>query len=448
MKLSSTISSPAADGQSAGNAAVARPRTDMYLWGSDIALLIVSVIELFSASSQEVQIDNIYGPILRHGMFLAIGLVMMLLIQRVHFTRIYYAIPFFVLVSLLLMVWVLVGGININGVRRAVRIAGMLVLPAEFLKLSVALGIAWILSRSQIKTPDGKHDVSNAGVIASAILVLISSALLFNQGLTNTLLLMSISVCMMLVGGVSWRKLGYVMLVYIVIGGAAMLFKAVAHEDKGPTPEDIALAEINQEEVRSTADKGNRFHTWSARIERHFRLNKSGDPITDENKQEQLSYIAQARGGLTGVGIGNSRENSRLPLAFSDYIYAIVVEELGAVVAIFVLAFYLFLLGRAGRLAMQFKSTLPTLLVIGCALVICLQALFHICIVVGVFPVSGQPLPLISKGGTSIIATSIALGVMLSASRGAARKSDSEEVSKQELSTLPEAVANDNPSLV
>lgn len=448
MELSSTISSAAADGQSAGNAAVARPRTDMYIWGSYIALLIVSVIELFSASSQEVQIDNIYGPILRHGMFLAIGLVMMLLIQRVHFTRIYYAIPFFVLVSLLLMVWVLVGGININGVRRAVRIAGMLVLPAEFLKLSVALGIAWILSRSQIKTPDGKHDVSNAGVIASAILVLISSALLFNQGLTNTLLLMSISVCMMLVGGVSWRKLGYVMLVYIVIGGAAMLFKAVAHEDKGPTPEDIALAEINQEEVRSTADKGNRFHTWSARIERHFRLNKSGDPITDENKQEQLSYIAQARGGLTGVGIGNSRENSRLPLAFSDYIYAIVVEELGAVVAIFVLAFYLFLLGRAGRLAMQFKSTLPTLLVIGCALVICLQALFHICIVVGVFPVSGQPLPLISKGGTSIIATSIALGVMLSASRGAARKSDSEEVSKQELSTLPEAVANDNPSLV
>ena len=313
MELSSTISSAAADGQSAGNAAVARPRTDMYIWGSYIALLIVSVIELFSASSQEVQIDNIYGPILRHGMFLAIGLVMMLLIQRVHFTRIYYAIPFFVLVSLLLMVWVLVGGININGVRRAVRIAGMLVLPAEFLKLSVALGIAWILSRSQIKTPDGKHDVSNAGVIASAILVLISSALLFNQGLTNTLLLMSISVCMMLVGGVSWRKLGYVMLVYIVIGGAAMLFKAVAHEDKGPTPEDIALAEINQEEVRSTADKDNRFHTWSARIERHFRLNKSGDPITDENKQEQLSYIAQARGGLTGVGIGNSRENSRLP---------------------------------------------------------------------------------------------------------------------------------------
>ena len=216
--------------------------------------------------------------------------------------------------------------------------------------------------------------------------------------------------------------------------------------DQGPTEEDYRLAKINQTEVVSTAGKSDRSHTWKARIERHMRLNKSADPITDENKQEQLSYIAQAHGGLTGVGIGNSRETARLPLAFSDYIYAIVVEELGAVIAIFVLIFYLFLLGRAGRLAMQYKSTFPTLLTIGCALVICLQALFHICIVVGVFPVSGQPLPLISKGGTSIIATSLALGVMLSASRWAARKNDDEATQRLELSTLPQNIASDNPS--
>lgn len=184
--------------------------------------------------------------------------------------------------------------------------------------------------------------------------------------------------------------------------------------------------------------------TWSNRLSRHFRLNKYADPITDENKQEQLSYIAQARGGLTGVGIGNSRENARLPLAFSDYIYAIIVEELGVIIAIGVLLLYMFLMGRAGRLAMEFKHTLPCLLVFGCALVICLQALFHICIVVGVFPVSGQPLPLISKGGTSVLSTSIALGVMLSASRWAARSKDS-EVARHELNVLPEEIANENP---
>lgn len=422
-------------------------RIDWYIWGSYIVLLFVSIVELFSASSQEVQVDDIYGPILRHAMFLGIGLVLMLVLQKTHFVKVYYLTPLFVLISIVLMVCVLAFGININGVRRAVRIAGMLVLPAEFLKLAVALGIAWILSRTQMRNPDGSHDVTTGGVVACGLLVLVSSALLFNQGLTNTLLLMSISVCMMLVGGVSWRKLGIVLVVYGLLGGAAMGIKAIAARDTGPTEEDIALAQINQTEVVSTADKGNRFHTWQARIERHFRLNKSGDPIDDENKQEQLSYIAQARGGLRGVGIGNSRENARLPLAFSDYIFAIVVEELGAVIAIIILVFYLFLLGRAGRLAMQFRATLPTLMVIGCALVICLQALFHICIVVGVMPVSGQPLPLISKGGTSIIATSLALGVMLSASNWAARKDDV-EAAEAEKAALPDNVATENPSQI
>lgn len=422
-----------------------KPRTDTYIWGSYLALLIVSIIELFSASSQEIHVDDIYGPIIRHAMFLGIGLILMFSIQRMHFVKLYYFIPVFVLASIVLMIWVLVGGININGVRRAVRIAGMIILPAEFLKLAVALGIAWILSRTQIRNPDGSHDVSSGGVIACMILVILSSALLINQGLTNTLLLTAISLGMMIVGGVSWKKLIKVTLVYLVLGSLVVGVKMYSHKSAEASLEDIQLSEINGTQVVSTTSR-DRSGTWYNRINRHLRLNKSGDKITDENKQEQLSYIAQAHGGLVGVGIGNSRETARLPLAFSDYIFAIVVEELGAIIAIFVMSFYLFLLGRAGRLAMQFQGTLPTLLVIGCALVICLQALFHICIVVGVFPVSGQPLPLISKGGTSIIATSLALGVMLSASRWAARKNDDDEARTRELSSLPENIATNNPS--
>lgn len=425
--------------------AVAQPKrpVDPYIWGSYIGLVIVSVIELFSASSQEVKVGDIYGPIIRHAMFLAIGFLIMLAIQRIHFKRIYYAIPLYVVVSVALMVMVLTVGVNINGARRGLQFGPVMLLPAEFLKLAVALGIAWILSRSRIK---GSTDSTWSGVITCAVLVLFCSALLFSHGLTNTLLLMCISMCMMLVGGVGWRKLGIVFGCYILIGGMAVGVKALASKDRAATPEEMELARINQEDVNKMYDGENRFLIWMQRIRNHLRLNKAGDKITDENKQEQLSYIAQAHGGLTGAGIGNSRENARLPLAFSDYIYAIVVEELGAIIAIGVLVLYLFLLGRAGRLAMVFKSTLPCLLVIGCALVICLQALFHICIVVGVFPVSGQPLPLISKGGTSIIATSIALGVMLSASRWAARKTDAEETIKQELSSLPENIATDNPS--
>ncbi len=424
-------------------AAKAVSRVDPYIWGSYIALVIVSVIELFSASSQEVHVGRIYDPIIRHAIFLAMGFILMLAIQRMHFRHIYYAIPIFVVVSVVMMIMVLAVGVNINGARRGLQLGPVMVLPAEFLKLAVALGIAWILANNRLK---GTTDTTRSGVIQCAVLVLFCSGLLFSHGLTNTLLLMGISICMMLVGGVSWRKLGYVFLAYALIGGCAVLFKAVTSGDRPLTEEEIALAKINQTEAVKLYDGENRFQIWSQRIRSHMRVNKSLDPITDQNKQEQLSYIAQAHGGLTGAGIGNSRENARLPLAFSDYIYAIVVEELGAAVAIFVLALYLFLLGRAGRLAMVFKSTLPCLLVIGCALVICLQALFHICIVTGVFPVSGQPLPLISKGGTSIIATSIALGIMLSASRWAARKNDADETIRRELSSLPENIATDNPS--
>ena len=97
---------------------------------------------------------------------------------------------------------------------------------------------------------------------------------------------------------------------------------------------------------------------------------------------------------------------------------------------------------------MTVKSSPACLLVIGCALVICLQALFHVAIVVGVFPVSGQPLPLISKGGISIIATSLALGIMLSTSKWATRNSDDEDSFLQELSSLPEELATNNPSQI
>ena len=140
-------------------------------------------------------------------------------------------------------------------------------------------------------------------------------------------------------------------------------------------------------------------------------------PITPKNQQEMFSRMAQAHGRVVGVGIGKSRECSRLPLAFSDYIFSIIVEETGLIGGIFVLLLYLSLLARAAMIVRRSKRVLPSLLVIGMASFITFQALFHMAINVGVFPVSGQPLPLISKGGTSIGVIRLAFGVMLSVSR-------------------------------
>ena len=418
-----------------------RKRTDPYIWGVYIALLLIAIVELFSASSQEVRADNIYGPILRHVEFLGGGLLIMLGLQYIHFKHIYRFIPVMVLGSVVLMILVLMVGVNVNGARRGLMIGSTMVLPAEFLKLSAALGVAWILSRTQEKD---KHDVTWGGTIAASTLVLFCCGLLFSHGLTNTLLLMSMSLTTMLIGGMSWRKFLIVTAAFVFIGGGAFLVKNMANKTAEIDPVRTEINRLNKVDAEERVQ--NRAATWNERISRHFRLNKYNDSITDENQQEQLSYIAQARGGWHGVGLGNSRESSRLPLAFSDYIYAIIVEESGLLGGIFVLCCYLWLLARAGRLAMVFRSTMPCLLVISSALYIVLQALFHICIVSGVFPVSGQPLPLISKGGFLVLATSVALGIMLSTSRHAARKGDDREAVAKELEALPENLQSSNPS--
>lgn len=417
--------------------ATPRRRNDHYIWGTYIFLVIVSLIELYSASSQEVTAANIYGPIVRHGFCLLLGLGCMLGLQRLHYRHIYYSIPIYVVLSIAAMILVLMVGVKINGARRGLNM-GILILPAEFIKLGAALGVAWLLSRHQMKKA---NDVDNRGVAWCVVLIAFCGGLLFGQGLTNTVLLMCISLSMMLIGGVSYKKMGIVVAIYAVLGGGAYLIKRSGNNEV-VTERAVEIARLNHEEVK--AGTGNRSDTWKGRIARHFIGDKHLEPITSINKQEQFSYIAQAHGGLTGVGPGNSRENARLPLAFSDYIYAIIVEEGGLAAGLAVLAMYLVLLIRAARIAMRFKQTFPCLLVIGCAVYIVYQALFHMAIVSGFFPVSGQPLPLISKGGTSIIVTSLALGIMLSVSRFAADKNDKEAV-KAELQMLPEDIHSDNP---
>lgn len=236
-------------------------RTDQHIWGIYISLLIISVIELFSASSQEVEVNDIYGPIIRHARFLAMGLVLMLVIQRFHFKYIFKLTPLYVFGSIMAMILVMGVGVKVNGAQRALQLGSIMILPAEFLKLAAALGIAYILSRNQMP---GKRDVTTKGVVMSASLTLISAGLLFSHGLTNTLLIFAISMSMMLIGGVGMKKIGIVCAIYLVIGSAAMGYKLMQNKDAAPTKEAIETAALNKEEVGASA--GNRSSTWVARI--------------------------------------------------------------------------------------------------------------------------------------------------------------------------------------
>ena len=417
------------------------PKADKYIWAIYIAILVISVIELYSASSREVTATNVFAPLLRHGQMLVLGAIFTILISRMHYRWLYPLTPIFVTLTILLGVYVLFKGDIINGARRSTTLLGIAIQPAELLKLAVVLVIARVMSRQQ-----ADRGVRTAGVAWSAAIVLLCGGLLFSQGLTNTLLLMGISFAMMLIAGVEWKKFFCVLLAYGVVGAGAMIMKHESKPDYSPE-EWTYITEIGKDYSGKTVTI-TRSGTQQNRIARWWgndSVAKYDEPITSENRQEQYSYMAQANGGLIGNLPGNSRETARLPLAFSDYIFAIVIEDWGFVGGLILLALYLWLLTRAGAIASRCSRVFPALLVMGMAVLIVLQALFHMAIVTGVFPVSGQPLPLISKGGSSILATSIAFGIMLSVSRFAVQSNKKREIDA-EILTLPADMSAENPS--
>ena len=249
------------------------------------------------------------------------------------------------------------------------------------------------------------------------------------ENLSTAMLLCIVIFMMMLIGRVPMRQLGR--LLGFTVLGAALLVGAVltlGHDNaQNPQMEGKQLTEQVKTEPKekSTVEKVfHRFDTWKARIDK-FLVHKELTPKDiDLDKDAQVAHanIAIASSNIAGKGPGNSEECNFIPQAYSDFIFAIIIEEMGIVGAFAVAMLYIILLFRTGRIASRCENNFPALLAIGLALLLVTQALFNMCVAVGLAPVTGQPLPLISKGGTSSIINCIYIGVILSISRSAQKK--------------------------
>ena len=429
---------------------IAQKHGDPWIWGIYFTLIIISIVESYSASSRMITNANVYTPVIKQCIFLGIGAACVFVLHRWNYNDskfLYLMIPVLAFVTIFTLIYVMIAGDVINGAQRVMKLPGGFTLqPAELAKLSIVTLLSYILAKSQ-----KNRDISTGGMIAAGTAVTIYGGLMIRSGMTNTLLLMSISVTMLVIGGAQFRKIAILFGAYIIIGGAFFLLKH--HNDDT----DNLVAEAQTEYVAPAGDslqrqaeapkEFGRSETWKNRVKAWWYSDSLVyRPITNKNQQEMFSRMAQAHGGIKGVGIGNSRECSRLPLAFSDYIYSIIIEETGFIGAILVLVLYLWLLARAAMIVQRCTRVLPSLLVIGMASFITLQALFHMAINVGVFPVSGQPLPLISVGGTSIVVISIAFGVMLSVSRTIANYNNKNN--KADDAVLPEGLDAVNPTQI
>ena len=434
-------------------------KADTHIWGVYGILVTLSVVELYSASSFEIAQKGLWSPLVRHLVMLFAGFVLILCLQRIHYRKFIHWAKWLTVISIIAMAVVMCCGQYINGARRALNLGVITIFPAEFLKLSAVMILAVILSQSQLKK-DGNRRLR--GALLAAGVVLLMSGLLFTQGLTNTMLLMMISMSMMVIGAIKWRIIGLIICIYAVFGGFAIGAKVMLSNraDNSEKPDTLLVDSrgniYNVPELAKYAGGGSRMsdHTWQNRIKAWLGLGEDSiasrpkyeHPIHTGNLQEMRSYMAQAHGHWIGVFPGNSRETSRLPLAFSDYIFAIIVEDLGLIGGLFIMICYLWLLARAHYIASKCTQAFPAFLVTGLAVMITFQALFHMAIVSGAGPVSGQPLPLFSKGFTSILVTSAAFGMMLSVSRFAVRTNSAKGEQKAEEAALPENLRTANPS--
>ncbi|MBZ4651772.1 MAG: cell division protein FtsW [Proteiniphilum sp.] len=379
---------------------------DKVIWSVFIALCVISLVEIFSATSTIVyRQQNIWGPVLRHAMFLIAGVGVILLIHNIPY-RYFSSLIFVLLGAILLLILTPFIGTSVNGAERWISFMGITIQPSEIAKISLMGTIAFLLSRQ-----NGSND---ALIFKWMIgLMLVVTGIIAMDNLSTAVLLFVVCYLLMFIGNVKLMRL-------LKVAGAGVAVILLF----------LLLLNVIPE---SWTDDGplSRLGTWQNRIEHFGSRNELSEEeyftITDENYQVAHAKIAISNGGLLGVFPGNSTERDFLPQAYSDFIYAIIIEEMGLVGGLFVLMLYVIILIRAGMIARKTEKLFPKYLVLGSAMMLSIQAFINMAVAVNLIPVTGQPLPLISRGGTSTLITCAYFGLMLSADRFGIGKKKNEE---------------------
>ncbi|WP_075602059.1 FtsW/RodA/SpoVE family cell cycle protein [Saccharicrinis aurantiacus] len=361
---------------------------DPILWGVIAILAAFSLLAVYSATGSlayKYQEGNTYHYMFKHLAFLVGGGVIIYTIHLMDYRIFAKFATVFLWVSITLLFITLLVGSNLNQASRWLTVPGIGISfqPSELAKLALITFIARTLARYQDE--DGAIDAFKPIMVY----VMIVCGLIVKENLSTAMLIFLISFIMMFIGRVPIKKLSYVMLAGFGIV-AFMLFLA----PKLPF--------------------FHRAKTWSARVERFM---SDDDTQSEGNYQSQQAQMAVATGGLFGKGPGNSQQRNFLPHPYSDFIFAIIVEEFGSFGALIIIMCYMVFLYRAGVIVRASSRTFPAFLAIGLSYLLVFQGFINMGVAVGILPVTGQTLPLVSMGGTSILFTCVALGAILSVSR-------------------------------
>ena len=398
---------------------------DKVIWMVFFFLCMISIIEVYSASSTlSYKSGNFMGPVIKHMAILVGGVFVMICMLKVKCKYFKIVTPFMIFISIVLLLWVLLAGQSTNGASRWISLVGIQFQPSEIAKGTLVLAVAQILSAMQNENGADKR--------AFKYILTISAIMIFPimlENMSTAMLLCFTIFFMMFIGRVPGKLLGKLAgIVLLTIVFAISMVMLLGHdEEKLEKTNDTFTEQVatEQPEKKNTVQKMfHRMDTWKARID-HFLDTKPVSPEeVDLDKDAQVAHanIAIASSNVMGKGPGNSVERDFLSQAFSDFIYAIIIEEMGVPGGLFVAFLYIILLFRTGRIANRCENNFPAFLAMGLAILLVTQALFNMAVAVGLAPVTGQPLPLISRGGTSTVINCLYLGIILSISRTAKKK--------------------------
>ncbi len=393
---------------------------DKILWGVVILISILSIFPVYSASSNLEYIVNngtTLGHIAKHIGFIIFGLLTMRVMSIIKYHYIGKLSVLFLVASIGAIVWATFSGQTIDGASAArwvkIPIISISFQPSTFAYLMLIIYLCRFLTKDIGR--ERKPWEIWLGVFGTIMLVFL---LVAKDNGSTALMILLVSLAVLVVGQMKWSYIGGFMASALVAG---TLFILVA--------------------LNTNWLGGSRIHTWMSRIETFTSSKTQNNEAEDEAMKTKTYQVDQAKaaivhGGLTGMGPGKSALKQMLPQSASDFIFAIIVEEYGLLGAIFLIFLYFIMLLRIVMIANKIDRFFGTLLVFSIGIMIFVQIAVNIAVAVNLIPVTGQPLPLISYGGSSMLVTYIQLGLVLSVSdqiqvmdeEGLRKKQDIEEI--------------------
>lgn len=372
---------------------------DRVIWAVVLLLAIFSVLVVYSSIvtlAYKYQDGNTEYYLFKHSIILFIGFLLMYFAHKINYRYYSRISQIALLLAVPLLLFTLISGVSVSDASRwlMIPIINQTFQTSDLAKLALIMFLARMLSKRQDNIKD-----FNSAFVPIMIPVLIVCGLILPANLSTAAMLFVTCLVLMFIGRIN---MAYIISL-IALGVVALgIFIAIG----------LSVAKTQNTAVEGErSDFTVRVTTWVNRI-----VNFS-DGSAQANYQAEQAKIAIATGGVVGKGPGRSTQRNFLPQSYSDFIFATVIEEYGIIGGTFVLLLYLILLYRGILIAKNAPRTFGSLLAIGLSFSLVFQAMINMAVAVNLFPVTGQPLPMVSMGGTSIWFTCLAVGIILSVSR-------------------------------